>query len=208
MVSDKGGKMAKPVEEKLFSQILTSDNFLAKHRAYYLLKIQGGERTRNWAKKQLSEELSEEDVLRNFDILSIGTFEDIPSIERFFFHKNPYLVRGAVVTITLIGGEEALQSILCFLEKPQSRMIRRDLVGQLLGYLLKKKPDLEICFQEIIAKNSVLRGYFRDMNCRPPQSPVLSVYPANDYWALLARKHGYDYNYFKNSVRNKNEEEI
>lgn len=185
--------------EGLF-QLSVSEDFFVKHKSYYMLKKMKEQETVPFVLNALKERRDEEEILRLMDILAeLGEDareeEVLKALIPFYYEKNPYLVRGSVVTTAFIGGKEFFSTLVHFLSGSKGRIIRRNFGGELIGLMLYTEPYLEEYFEQLKEEDEV-RGFFRDMEFIP-KAYGLSVYPSNDYFALIGRDRGYDYNEFK-----------
>lgn len=189
--------------EGLF-KMTASDDFFLKHKSYYMLKKLKEQETVPFVLKALREKKSEEELLRLMDILAelgeaAGAEAVFKALEPLYYSKNPYLVRGSVVTTAFIGGEEGFSLLIRFLSGGRGRMVRRELGGELVGFMLFKEPSLEEYFKSLKEEEDI-RGFFRGMELIP-KAYGLSIYPSNDYFALLSKEKGYDYKEFKYHIQ-------
>lgn len=181
-----------------------SPDFTLRHQSYHQIKTMKEQSAVPFVLEALKDrELPEEDILRLLDILaSLGP--DAAVVARGFLRKgNPYLVRGELMALALSGGEASFRLILEFAAGRRNTLVRRDLFGETVGYMLEKDPGLQEVFDEMAEKNPLVRGYFRGMEVKGPAYGRLTVYPSNDYWALKAREKGLDYERFKETVEGK-----
>lgn len=176
------------------------EDFFLRHKAYYLLKgLKEQSAVPFLLERAQTPGIEEGEMLRILDALSPFP-QGVLELRGLLRHKNPYLVRGEVMALAMAGGKEALKTLLEFAASPWGRMIRRELMAEVLGFLLEKEPLLKSHLAELMEASPLIRGYLRDMELHPPAYGRLSVFPANDYWALQARKEGLDYGEFKDGV--------
>ena len=193
-------------QEKIFAllEYCQGEDFILRHKAYYLLRELKEQSAvpflLEMAKKK---DLREEDALRILDVFSMIPGAAVKA-KSFLHHKNPYLVRGELIALgkngVLSGGSEEMRVILHFAASGRGRLLRRELVGEVLGYMLERSEDLKNELDSLLLENPLVRGYLRDMPLKGPKYGRLSLYPANDYWALKARSEGLDYGLFKDRV--------
>lgn len=183
--------------ERLF-EAADDPDYTLRHKAYHLLKEIKEQRAVPFLLKRLAEKsLREEDALRMMDILGDLKRDTALVLRRFLRHKNPYLVRGALTAMAKGGGSRSLDVILAYAASGKSGIIRRELFGEFLGYMLERDPRLRNRLDQRILEDQGVRSYLRDMELKGPKYGRLSVYPSNDYWALRARAEGLDYGLFK-----------
>lgn len=176
------------------------EDFFLRHKAYYLLKeLKEQAAVPFLLERARTPGLPEGEMLRILDALSAFP-QGVRELQWLLRHKNPYLVRGEVMALALAGGREALEILLGFAASPWGRMVRRELMAEALGYLLAKEPGLVERLEKLVETAPLIRGYLRDMELHPPAYGRLSVFPANDYWAIQARGQGLDYGEFKDGV--------
>lgn len=181
-----------------------SPDFTLRHQSFHQIKTMKEQSAVPFVLEALMDrDLPEEDILRLLDILaSLGPEAALPA-KGFLRKGNPYLVRGELMALALSGGESTFRLILGFAAGRRNTLIRRDLFGETVGYMLEKDPGLQEVFDEVAGNDPSVRGYFRGMEVKGPANGRLTVYPSNDYWALKAREKGLDYERFKGMVEGK-----
>lgn len=186
--------------EELFL-IAAKGDYIVKHRCYFLLKEIGSQHAVPFILKSLRDgELLEEDILRLIDITTNLRIDTPIILKRFLTSKNPYLIRGEMIALGKNGSVKSLNILLEFASSDRSRIIRRDLFSEVLGYMIGNNKDLGKYIEDQKWNNKGIRGYLRDMDLIGPKYNRLSVYPSNDYWAQKTRALGLEYIDFKNIV--------
>lgn len=191
-------------EKSLVAQLFeytNSDDYLLKHKCYYILKEMASSFSLEFLAKENSlNSMLEEDVLRLLDIATKLKIDTPLIFKSLLYSKNPYLVRGEVMALAKNGSVVSLEKLLEFAISSKGRLIRRDLFSEVFGYMITINPALEKYIEGKKWENQKIRGYLRDMVLIGPKYSRLSVFPSNDYWALKARKQGLDYSVFKKTV--------
>ncbi|MDD2370505.1 MAG: HEAT repeat domain-containing protein [Firmicutes bacterium] len=186
--------------KKLFL-LANEGDYIVKHRCYYVLKEIGSKFSIEFIDNfdDLNKML-EEDVLRIIDITTKLEVDSPLHLKRLLNSKNPYLVRGEAIALAKNGSVKSLDVLLEFAVSNKGRIIRRELFGELFGYMIYRIPELKAYIENKKWDNQKIRGYLRDMEINSPKYNRLSIYPSNDYWALKAREQGFEYGEFKYSV--------
>ena len=175
-----------------------SDNFFLKHKSFYLLKKEKEQETvPSLLPMLLSLDSTEADRLRILDILASMEKIDLKKLAPLFYDKNPYINRGILMVLANNGSEVALEMLLDFAASNKGRIIKRELFGESIGFILKNSPHLEATFKVKIEAEEAVSGYLKGMLLKAPKNGILSIYPAHDYWALRCKENGYDYKKFK-----------
>lgn len=194
-------------EHSLVKQLFkytNEDDYIIKHRCYYvLMKLASHFSSEHLFKIKNLSNMLEEDILRLLDITTKLEI-DSPLIFVSLLHsKNPYLIRGEVVALAKNGSIKSLDLLLAFAISTKGRIIRRELFSEIFGYMITREPTFKSYIDEKKLVNPSIRGYLRDMELIGPKYKRISVFPANDYWALKARAKGLDYVNFKKIVEGK-----
>ena len=176
-----------------------SEDFIIKHMSLYLIKLLKKQRSVPLIINRLKKagQIIEEDKLRLIDILASLKPNSAVTLKNLLLDKNPYVIRGYLTALALSGGKFSLEIIVSFASSGRGRIIKRELVGELVGYILNRDRVLENWFSARLYEDSDIRGYFRDMEIKFPEYGRLNIYPANDYWALKMKRLGLDYSLFK-----------
>lgn len=174
------------------------DDYLIKYMSYYLIKLLKEQEAVPLVQIRLKEKnLAEEEKLSLLDVLASLDENSAVEVKRCLVDKNPYVVRGFLTALALSGGKLSFDIIIKFASSKRGRIIKRELVGELVGYMLERDSSLKSYFSTLVESNSEVRGYFRDMEIVGPKYGRLSVYPSNDYWALKLKEVGFSYSLFK-----------
>ncbi|MEI7883930.1 MAG: hypothetical protein WCI30_01095 [Clostridia bacterium] len=171
------------------------DDYFLQSKAYKLLE-QLASTTELIALQERLPELAEEYILRSMNILSTqGDEKCLTLLATYFFHTNPYLVRGAVVACGRIGGAEAFLLLWNFTISVKGRVVRLEILEEALAIALSK-VEIVIEREGIIAKSLCSgdgRRLWSELDLVMPVRARFSVYPTNDYFTLLCQKKKLQY---------------
>lgn len=117
-------------------------------------------------------------------------------LEDLLFHKNPYIVRGALYYLGTKGGNTEFSLFLLFLVNKKRRIIKREIIVEIFNLFFKKDENFKVILQEKITEDFELRGYLRFMDLTGKNIPKYSIYPSNDYLKQCINKRGYNYDLF------------
>lgn len=180
---------------------LDHEDYLIKSRAFVVLEKLAHPLALPPMFRILREEPEEEFRLRALAVIqAVGHPQAIPELEKVLQDWNPYLIRGALVALGSIGGEEAARVILEFASSPRGRIVRRELVQEALAFCLLKVSEKEKFLARLAEANGGIRRYLRGLNLEAPPISHFSVYPSNDYLRLKCEARGVDYKTYKRKV--------
>ena len=200
---------------KIFSEIMESDtgsdaklnklwlltfseDFFIRHLSFYVIKLLKEQKTVPLIMCRLKDSrIAEEDKLQLTDILAGLKPNTTIIASQLLMDRNPYVVRGILTSMALNKGNLVLRKFLAFIVSDRGRLIKRELVSELFGFMIQGDKKLQLIFEKELYDNQLVRGYFRDMEIKPPKHGRLSVFPANDYWALKTKANGIEYMEFK-----------
>lgn len=180
---------------------LDHEDYLIKSRAFVVLEKLAHPAALPRMYQVLAEEREEEFRLRALAVIqAVGEPSSIPQLEKALQDWNPFIIRGAVVALGGIGGEEAAQIILEFASSPQGRIVRRELVQEALALSLLKVAAKEKFLAQLSHSSGPIRRYLRGLNLEVPQRLHFSVYPSADYFSLRCEARDVDYKTYKRKV--------
>ncbi|WP_227762375.1 HEAT repeat domain-containing protein [Zhaonella formicivorans] len=149
----------------------------------------------------LREEKDEEFRLRALEVVQkLGEREAISELIPFLHDRDPLVVRGTIVALGGIGGEEAAESILHFAASPQGRIVRREVVQEALAFCLQKVPEPERFLERLGERDKGIKRYLRGLQPEVPAQPRFTVYPAADYFSVQAKAREIDYKLYKRLI--------
>jgi HEAT repeat protein len=193
-------------------ELLEDEDYFVKSKAYVTLKkIASFPKSQQWRveeaiQKGLSvdchmyDDKDEEFQLRALEVLSVhGTEDSIALLTQLLQARNPYLVRGSLVALSGIGGERAATVILSFGASREGRIMRREIMEEVLAYALLKVEDVE-GFLKNSAKDNQMRIYLEGMELSVPPIQNFTVYPCNDYLAQKVKERGFAYRQYRRAL--------
>lgn len=122
-----------------------SEDFIIKHMSFYLIKLLKEQRSVPLIINRLKKagKIIEEDKLRLIDILASLKPNSAVTLKNLLLDKNPYVIRGYLTVLALSGGKFSLEIIVSFASSGRGRIIKRELIGELVGYILDRDRVLE-----------------------------------------------------------------
>lgn len=108
-----------------------------------------------------------------------------------FQREKPLLIRGALLTVSEIGGKRALDLMAEFLLSPFSGYLKDDFLAECFASALAKTEDGEACWAKLEAQNEGLAALSARLRFKVKDNELLMVYPYPDYLSRMAEKQGY-----------------
>lgn len=114
-----------------------------------------------------------------------------------FFDSNPFFSKGTVVALGIAGGHEALNVLFALAVSPRGRVVRPELYEEAIRVAGFGLSDFEAYVEKNKKEDFRLNIYLRGFRPEPLAAGKFTVYPANDYMALVVRAHDMNYKRFK-----------
>lgn len=108
-----------------------------------------------------------------------------------FQREKPLLIRGALLTVSEIGGEAALDLIAEFLMSPFSGYLKDDFLAECFASALAKTEKGEVYWAKREAETEGLASLAARLRFKVKDNELLMVYPYPDYLSRMAEKQGY-----------------
>lgn len=114
-----------------------SKDFIIKHMSLYFIKLLKEQGSVPLIIKRLgnAESITEEERLKLIDILASLKPNSAVILKNLLLDKNPYIIRGYLTALALNGGRFSLDIIVSFAASGRGRIIKRELTGELVGYI-------------------------------------------------------------------------
>ena len=108
-----------------------------------------------------------------------------------FQREKPLLIRGALLTVSEIGGEAALDLMAEFLMSPFSGYLKDDFLAECFASALAKTENGENYWAKLEAETEGLASLAARLRFKVKDNELLMVYPYPDYLSRMAEKQGY-----------------
>ncbi|MBQ6810480.1 MAG: hypothetical protein IJO94_03645, partial [Firmicutes bacterium] len=111
--------------------------------------------------------------------------------EPLFQREKPLLIRGALLTVSEIGGPAALDLMAEFLMSPFSGYLKDEFLAECFSSALAKTENGEDHWANLEEKNEGLAALSARLRFKAKDNELLMVYPYPDYLSRMAEKQGF-----------------
>jgi hypothetical protein len=192
-------------------ELAESDHLLVAHRSLERLKevssLAEANRIHNWIKDAKK---PEDKRMRALDVLAAWLRHERQAMgESFlyqqgieilgdcFFDSNPFFSKGTVVGLGIAGGHVALDVLFTLAVSPAGRVVRPEIFEEAIRVAGFGLCDFPMYIEKNKKEDFRLNIYLRDFKIEALASGKFTVYPSNDYMALVVRAHDINYKRFK-----------
>lgn len=192
-------------------ELAESENLLVAHRSLERLKevssLAEAARIHCWIKDA---KLPEDKRMRALDVLAawlrcereaMGESylyqQGIEILGDCFFDSNPFFSKGTVVGLGIAGGHEALDVLFALAVSLAGRVVRSEIYEEAIRVAGFGLGDFPTYVEKNKKEDFRLNIYLRDFKTEALASGKFTVYPSNDYMALVVRARDINYKRFK-----------
>lgn len=183
--------LSAPSDSVFLHQCLFDEDYLLRSKAFYVAEryvddvvLQGIYDTlkredREWQLRALSV------LCRHPQVSSLPYLR-----ECLFQREKPLLIRGALLTLSEIGGEDALQMLAEFLLSPFSGYLKDEFLAECFAAAKDKTEHGEEIWMHLEEQQPKLATLSSRLQIKVRDNELLMVYPYPDYLSRMAEKQG------------------
>lgn len=172
-------------------QMLIDSDYRVRSKAFYTAERYDDETVRQGVLAVLRDD-EREWQLRALSVLCHRpSLAALPDLENCLFQREkPLLIRGALLTLAEIGGEESMGLFARFLLSPFRGYLKEDFLAHCLLTLLKKTEKGAERWAAQTASSSALADISAWLLAKGEANELLMVYPYPDYLSRMAENQG------------------
>lgn len=173
-------------------QCLFDEDYLIRSKAFYVAERYADDAVFRGIYAILQNE-EREWQLRALSVLCRHPREEaLPYLKECLFQREkPLLIRGALLTLSEIGGENALVLLAEFLLSPFSGYLKDDFLAECFAAAKDKTDNGEQLWSALEREHKELAVLSSRLQIKVKDNELLMVYPYPDYLSRMAEKQGY-----------------
>lgn len=184
--------LSSPSDSAFLHQCLFDEDYLLRSKAFYVAERYADEVVLLGIYQILAED-EREWQLRSLSVLAHHPRESaLPVLEQYLFQREkPLLIRGALLTLGIIGGEKALSLLADFLKSPFSGYLKDDFLAECFAMAIEKTENGAELWAALERESAELSAMASRLRYKVKDNELLMVYPYPDYLSRMAEKKGF-----------------
>lgn len=185
--------LSSPSDSAFLHQCLFDEDYLLRSKAFYVAERYADDVVLRGIYQILAEEDEREWQLRSLSVLAHHPRESaLPVLEQCLFQREkPLLIRGALLTLGVIGGEKVLLLLADFLKSPFSGYLKDDFLAECFASAIEKTEDGVVLWAALERESPELSAMTSRLRYKVKDNELLMVYPYPDYLSRMAEKKGF-----------------
>ncbi|MBQ6809969.1 MAG: HEAT repeat domain-containing protein [Firmicutes bacterium] len=173
-------------------QCLFDEDYLLRSKAFYVAERYVDDIVLQGIYDTLDKE-DREWQLRALSVLCRHPQESsLPYLKKCLFQREkPLLIRGALLTLSEIGGRDALIMLAEFLLSPYSGYLKDDFLAECFASAKEKTENGEEIWLHLEEEQLELAALSSRLQIKVKDNELLMVYPYPDYLSRMAEKQGF-----------------
>lgn len=184
--------LSAPSDSAFLHQCLFEKDYLLRSKAFYVAERYVDETVLEGIYAVLQND-EREWQLRALSVLCRHPKESaLPYLRECLFQREkPLLIRGALLTLSAIGGKKALELLAEFLLGPFSGYLKDDFLAECFAAAKENTENGDSLWDDLEKMRPELASLSARLQIKVKDNELLMVYPYPDYLSRMAEKQGY-----------------
>lgn len=183
--------LSAPADSALLHQCLFDEDYMLRSKAFYVAERHVDDVVLDAVYRILEEE-EREWQLRALSVLCHHPRKEaLPILEKCLFQREkPLLIRGALLTLSVIGGARSLELLAAFLTGPFSGYLKDDFLAECFAAAVENTENGATLWHTLERDSAELAAIAARLRDRVKDNELLMVYPYPDYLTRMAEQQG------------------